>query len=321
MAEVAVQEAAKAVNPPAATPASAPNVTDARRLYGALAQTKNWFVPAMNSALNTSVSRKPREQAAISPPWAPASLFLSFEAVQKMINPLLPHFTVNSNVTVQNSTHLNDSHNNWIPPWKWRPNSTLTPRLRCGHCNHSFAVAPSHLQIARRRHPPPLLLQRRLLSMDSYERLSMNSGVRRSLSPNWTASAAEIWSSPHFLNSPFLHNHSYNNTQPTWICGADFAKRLEASTALGCADALALVLACTALALCVLTLTCVWILTRRLRQAPDPPEKMGDELSRPPALMTATLVDAEQPVSSPQSPMQRLMNLVPRPDRRFSALC
>lgn len=301
------------------------NLTDHRRLFGALGQSKSWFMPALNSALNTSLSRKPREQAAISPPWAPASLFLSFEAVQKMIHPLLPDFNVTGSATiVANGTQSNETHANWMPPWKWRPNSTLTPRLRCGHCNHSYAVAPIHLHVARRRHAPPLLLRRRLLTMDSLERLSMSSGARRSLTPNWTASAAEIWSSPHFLNSPFLHNHSYNNTQQTWICGADFAKRLEASTALGCADALALVLACTALLMCVVTLSCVWMLTRRLRQPPDAPEKMGDELSRPPALMTASLVDGETPVGSPesvQSPLQRLMSMVPRPDRKFSALC
>lgn len=256
---------------------NATNDTNARRLYGALVHNKGWFIPAMNSAVNTSLVRKPREKDAIS--WAPASLFLSFDAVQKMIHPLLPHFTVND-------TQLNGT--SWTPPWKWTPNSTHTPRLRCGHCNHSFANAPQHLQRARRRREPPLLLQRRLLSLDSYERLlatEMHGRARRSLQPNWTASAADIWSSPYFLNSPF--QQSYNNTALTSLCGPG------ASTALGCTDTVALVLACLALLISVVTLACVWMLSRRLRQPEITPEKLEKE---------------------------RFLKLVPQPDKKFAGL-
>jgi hypothetical protein len=237
-------------------------------------------------------------------------LFLSWEAVQKMINPRLPQFTVDGHhgnaTTMQNRTLWNESQSNWTlsngtlwTPNFTLPNITLTPGLRCGHCNHSFALAPAHLQRARSRHAQPLLLQRRLLSIDSYERLlsiETHGRARRSLQPNWTATGAEIWSSPHFLA---FQNHSINNSKQTWICGADLAKELEAWTALGCADALALVLACTALLVCVVTLACVWMMTRRLRQPEDAPAKLGDELSRPPALMTATLVDGEPLDDSP----------------------
>jgi len=216
------------------------------------------------------------EQHAI--PWAPASLFLSFEAVQKIIHPLLPHFTVND-------TQLNGT--SWTPPWKRTPNSTQTPRLRCGHCNHSYAIAPHHLQRARRRREPPLLLQRRLLSLDSYERLlatEMHGRARRSLQPpNWTASAADIWSSPYFLNSL---QYSYNNTALMSACGA--------STALGCTDTLALVLACLALVVSVVTLACVWMISRRSRQPEITPEKLDKE---------------------------RFLKLVPQPDKKFSGLC
>lgn len=298
------------------------NTTKNRRLYGALGQSKSWFMPALNSALNTSLSRSPREKDAISPPWAPASLFLHWDAVKKMVVPLLPQFVVHKNATVWNETVWNGTVWNmseWNETVRNKTYAKHPLQLRCLQCNHSFATAPAHLQRARRRHSPPMLLQRRLLSTEIYNEAALLStelyhdNGRRSLGPNSTAMATEIWNSPHFLNM--------NSTGQSSICAGDFAKRLEASTALRCADALALVLACTALFVCMLTLACIWMLTRRLNQEIETPEKLGTEGHRPVALMTATLVEGDSGESSPKSPLQRVFGLIPRPDRRFSALC
>ena len=295
---------------------------------GTFGQTKMWFLPALQSVLNTSRVKRPAEVASQSPPppWAPASLFLNWPGVRQLLGPRLPVFA--SNATSTNwSTGIQSNHSS---------NSTLLPRLRCGRCNGTHALAHAHLQRARRRLPRPPLPQRRLLSTVPWqEKHGRQFTGRRSLQPNVTAGLEELWKSPHFLNSPrlpqlmHLNNTRGNSTQPTWICASGFAQTLEATTALGCADALALALSTTALVSCFTTLLCVWLLLRyRQKGTPAEPLDLTSD-KRPPDLITSSIVDFDPPPldSSPDStsplasPIKRLMHFVPRSDRKFSALC
>jgi type II secretory pathway pseudopilin PulG len=344
--ERAVEKAAaQAVEAAQAAQASQRNDTQAAhavKLHPTFGQPKMWFFPALQSVLNASRTGRANRPAEVQsksplPPWAPASLFLNWPGVPQLLGQRLPVFAVH-NATNWSTHEPNSSNSSNSSNWSNAMNSsnssiaTFMPlRLRCGRCNGTHALTNLHLQRARRRLPPPPLLQRRLLSTlawreDDESGTHRRSAARRSLQPNITASATEIWSSPHFMNSPHVPH-----LNRTWVCASGFAQSLEATTALGCADALALALSATALLTCFVTLLCVWLLVWRRRHAgTDTPAKLADELQRPPAVMTSTLVDDEPlsvtPLTSDAasplaSPLQRFMNFVPKSDRKFSALC
>jgi hypothetical protein len=300
-----------------------------------------WFLPALHSVLNASRVNRPAQVAPQSPPppWAPASLFLHWPGVRQLLGPRLPVFVVNATSTNSSTSTNRSTNTNWSTSTNssHTSNSTLLPRLRCGRCNGTHALAHAHLQRARRRLPPPPLLQRRLLStLPWQEKDDRQSTGRRSLQPNITAGLEELWKSPHFLNSPHLphlrhlNNTPRNSTQPTWICASGFAQTLEATTALGCADALALALSTTALVSCFTTLLCVWLLLRIRRNA-TPPNTLDltSDQKHPPALITSSIVDCHptsldsspDSISPLASPIKRLMHFVPKSDRKFSALC
>jgi hypothetical protein len=179
----------------------------------------------------------------------------------------------------------------WPPPPPAHPGPAHT-----GTRTHPHAHL--HRRLLRRREPSSA---RRLLQLtwdeahwdEAHPYLTGGQLVKHQLpaaEPQQLAGVPDLSDFKAFAWSYARMNHT--SAAPCAGCAAGLAHRLEASTGLACADALALAVTSTALLTCLLTLVCVWLLTQHVRRQPPPPAKLAAEL--PPA---------------------RVGSLVPEPDR------